>query len=506
MSMLHAKCRMPSLAAVLALMLSGCAVGPDYSKPDVAMPVAYKTAEPADAPVHADTLPQNWKAAQPADATQRAPWWEIYGDPQLNALEERVASANQTVAAASARFRGARAAVAQARSAYFPTVTANAAFNQSRASSNIMYKSSAGVTVPDYLVDAQISWEPDLWGRISRAVEGGRAGAQASAADLQSAILSMQAELASNYFELRGTVEEERLLKETLQAYDKALVLTRDRFAGGIAAESDVAQAEEQLRSTQAQLIDLETARASLVNAIAILVGEPPSSFTLDVEPLDEGHAPRPSAALAALPLSVPSALLERRPDIAAAERRVAEANARVGVATAAFFPNLLLAATGGLEATNFSSWLMAPSRFWSLGPQLAFTALDFGGRAAARDAARATYDESVADYRQTVLTAFGQVEDNLNALEVLRRESEAQRDAVDAAKRALSKVGNRYENGAITYLNVVVTQAIVLSDQRTEVRIERRRMAASVALIKALGGGWTTAALPDAEEVSRQE
>lgn len=506
MSMLHAKCRMPSLAAVLALMLSGCAVGPDYSKPDVAMPVAYKTAEPADAPVHADTLPQNWKAAQPADATQRAPWWEIYGDPQLNALEERVASANQTVAAASARFRGARAAVAQARSAYFPTVTANAAFNQSRASSNIMYKSSAGVTVPDYLVDAQISWEPDLWGRISRAVEGGRAGAQASAADLQSAILSMQAELASNYFELRGTVEEERLLKETLQAYDKALALTRDRFAGGIAAESDVAQAEEQLRSTQAQLIDLETARASLVNAIAILVGEPPSSFTLDVEPLDEGHAPRPSAALAALPLSVPSALLERRPDIAAAERRVAEANARVGVATAAFFPNLLLAATGGLEATNFSSWLMAPSRFWSLGPQLAFTALDFGGRAAARDAVRATYDESVADYRRTVLTAFGQVEDNLNALEVLRRESEAQRDAVDAAKRALSKVGNRYENGAITYLNVVVTQAIVLSDQRTEVRIERRRMAASVALIKALGGGWTTAALPDAEEVSRRE
>ncbi|WP_244827843.1 efflux transporter outer membrane subunit [Caballeronia sp. TF1N1] len=497
---------MPSVAAVLALMLSGCAVGPDYSKPDVAMPVAYKTAEPADAPVHADTLPQNWKAAQPADARQRAPWWEIYGDPQLNALEERVASANQTVAAASARFRGARAAVAQARSAYFPTVTANAAFNQSRASSNILYKSSAGVTVPDYLVDAQISWEPDLWGRISRAVEGGRAGAQASAADLQSAILSMQAELASNYFELRGTVEEERLLKETLQAYDKALVLTRDRFAGGIAAESDVAQAEEQLRSTQAQLIDLETARASLVNAIAILVGEPPSSFTLDVEPLDEGHAPRPSAALAALPLSVPSALLERRPDIAAAERRVAEANARVGVATAAFFPNLLLAATGGLEATNFSSWLMAPSRFWSLGPQLAFTALDFGGRAAARDAARATYDESVADYRQTVLTAFGQVEDNLNALEVLRRESEAQRDAVDAAKRALSKVGNRYENGAITYLNVVVTQAIVLSDQRTEVRIERRRMAASVALIKALGGGWTTAALPDAEEVSRRE
>jgi NodT family efflux transporter outer membrane factor (OMF) lipoprotein len=370
-------------------------------------------------------------------------------------------------------------------------VTANAAFNQTRASSNILYKSSAGVTVPDYLIEAQISWEPDLWGRISRAVEGGTAEVQASAADLQSAILSMQAELATDYFELRGTVEEERLLSETAQTYQKALTLTKDRFAGGIAAESDVAQAEEQLKSTQAQLIDLETTRNRLVNAIAILIGQPPSTFTLDVAPLNAGNVPNPGAALDALPLGIPSTLLERRPDIAAAERRVAESNARVGVATAAFFPNLFLAATGGLEATHFSSWLMAPSRFWSLGPQLAFTVLDFGGRAAARDAARAAYDESVADYRQTVLTAFGQVEDNLNALAVLRRERDSQREAVDAAQRALSKVGNRYENGAITYLSVVVTQAIVLSDQRTAVSIERRRMAASVALVKALGGGW---------------
>ncbi|MDR5757202.1 efflux transporter outer membrane subunit [Caballeronia sp. LZ035] len=485
------------------MVLSGCAVGPDYVRPDVVMPVAYKTQIPSDVPA---TATQDWKPARPADATPRAPWWEVYGDPQLNALEERVAGANQTVAAAAARYRRARATVAQTRSAYFPTITTNAAFNQSRASSNVLYKSSAGVTVPDYLVDAQISWEPDLWGRISRAVEGGRAEVQASAADLQGAILSMQAELATDYFDLRGTVEEERLLQATLQAYDKALALTRDRFAGGVAAESDVAQAEEQLRSTQAQLIDLETTRASLVNAIAILVGEPPSSFSLDVDPLNEGHAPRPSAALNALPLSVPSALLERRPDIAAAERRVADANARVGVATAAFFPNLLLAATGGLEATHFSSWIEAPSRFWSLGPQLAFTVLDFGGRAAARDAARAAYDESVADYRQTVLSAFGQVEDNLNALDVLRRESAAQRDAVDAAQRALSKVGNRYENGAITYLSVVVTQAIVLSDQRAAVRIERRRMSASVALIKALGGGWSVAELPGTDELSRRE
>ena len=476
-----------AVASALSLALTGCVVGPDYVRPDVSVPAAFKSADAAS---------KDWKPAEPADAKTRAPWWEIYGDPQLNALEEKVAAANQTVAAAAARLRGAQAAVAQSRAAYFPTVTANVAFNQSRASENVLYKSSAGVTLPDYMLNAQITWEPDLWGRISRAVEGGRAEAAATAADLQSAILSMQAELATNYFELRGTVEEERLLAETLQTYQKALTLTKDRFAGGIAAESDVAQAEEQLKSTQAQLIDLETTKSRLVNAIAILIGEPPSSFTLDVPPLNAGIVPNPGAALDALPLGIPSTLLERRPDIAAAERRVAEANARVGVATAAFFPNLLLAATGGLEATNFSSWLMAPSRFWSLGPQLAFTVLDFGGRAAARDAARAAYDESVADYRQTVLTAFGQVEDNVNALQVLRRALDAQREAVDAAQRALSKVGNRYENGAITYLSVVVTQAIVLNDQRAAVSIERRRMAASVALVKALGGGWTAGEL----------
>jgi NodT family efflux transporter outer membrane factor (OMF) lipoprotein len=494
--------RSSAFAFALTLALAGCTVGPDYVRPGVSVPANYKS---VDAGVQAASS-KDWKPAQPADAKARAPWWEIYGDPQLNALEERVVSANQTVAAASARFRGARAAVAQSRAAYFPTVTANAAFNQSRASENVLYKSSAGVTLPDYMINAQISWEPDLWGRISRAVEGGRAEAEASSADLHSAILSMQAELAGNYFELRGTVEEERLLTETLQAYQKALTLTKDRFAGGVAAESDVAQAEEQLKATQAQLIDLDTTKSRLVNAIAILVGEPPSTFTLDVAPLNAGNVPNPAAALDALPLGIPSALLERRPDIAAAERRVAEANARVGVATAAFFPNLLLAATGGLEATNFSSWLMAPSRFWSLGPQLAFTVLDFGGRAAARDSARAAYDESVADYRLTVLTAFGQVEDNLNALQVLRRELAAQREAVDAAQRALNKVGNRYENGAITYLSVVVTQAIVLSDQRAAVNIERRRMAASVALVKALGGGWTVADLPSAEQISRGE
>jgi NodT family efflux transporter outer membrane factor (OMF) lipoprotein len=472
---------------VAAMSLAGCTVGPDYVRPSAPMPVAddYKSADPA------------WTPAQPADTHTRAPWWESYDDPQLNALEVQVATANQDVAAAAARFRGAQAAVAQSRSQFFPTLSANAAFTQTRASQNVLYKSSAGVTLPDYVIDGQISWEPDLWGRISRAVEGGRAEAQASAADLQSALLSMQAELATDYFDLRATVQEERLLQQTVAAYQKALNLTQDRFNNGIAAQSDVAQAREQLKSTQAQLIDLEITKSSLVNAIAILIGRPPSSFSLDVPPLNESNVPSPMAAIDRIPLGVPSTLLQRRPDIAAAERRVAEANARVGVATAAFFPNLMLAATGGLEATNFSSWLMAPSRFWSLGPQLAFTVLDFGGRAAARDAARAAYDTNVANYRQTVLTAFGQVEDNVTALKVLRREADAQNDAVDAARQSLGNVGNRYENGAITYLNVVVTQAIVLSDQRAAVQIARRQMDASVGLVKALGGGWTAADLP---------
>ena len=361
---------------------------------------------------------KDWKPAQPADAKPRAPWWEIYGDPQLNALEEQVATANQTVAAAAARFRGARAAVAQARSAYFPTVTANAAFNQSRASSNVLYKSSAGVTrarLPDRRADLLGA------GPVGPHLARGRRRPRGSAGERRRPAKRDPVDAGRTRDQLlriaRHGGGRAAACRDRCRPIRKALALTKDRFAGGIAAESDVAQAEEQLKSTQAQLIDLETTRNRLVNAIAILIGEPPSTFTLDVAPLNAGNVPNPGAALDALPLGIPSTLLERRPDIAAAERRVAEANARVGVATAAFFPNLLLAATGGLEATHFSSWLMAPSRFWSLGPQLAFTVLDFGGRAAARDAARAAYDESVADYRQTVLTAFGQVEDNLNAL-----------------------------------------------------------------------------------------
>ncbi|MFC5429350.1 efflux transporter outer membrane subunit [Paraburkholderia denitrificans] len=472
-----------------AAALAGCTVGPDYVRPT--LPVAANFKESAGT---------GWKSAQPADTAPRGAWWDIYGDAQLNALETQVASANQNVAAAQARFRAARANVAQQRSSLFPLVTANGDYNRTRTSQNIEFKSTAGRAINDYLVGIDASWEPDVWGRVARSVESAKAGAQASAADAQSILLSMQAELATDYFELRGIDRERQLLDDTIKAYQESLALTQHRYNGGIATDADVGQAQTQLETTRAQAIDLGVERAQLEHAIAILTGQSPSTFALPVLPV------LPGAPLAAQPVvappGVPSALLERRPDIASAERLVAAANAQVGVATAAFFPNLILAVTGGLEATNYSQWLVAPARFWSLGPQLAGTLLDFGGRAAVRDEARAQYDESVAQYRQTVLDAFGQVEDNLATLRVLEEEALAQDRAVAAAQRTLAIVENRYRSGAITYLDVVVAQTTALTNERQAVVIARRRMAASVALVKALGGGWSTAELPGDDQL----
>jgi NodT family efflux transporter outer membrane factor (OMF) lipoprotein len=329
---------------------------------------------------------------------------------------------------------------------------------------------------------------------VSRSVEGAQAEAQASAADTQAVLLSMQAELATDYFELRGLDQERQLLDDTIKAYREALDLTQHRYTGGIATDADVAQAQTQLKTTQAQALDLGVQRAQLEHAIAILIGQTPSTFSLPVAPL--------AAVPVVAQTGVPSALLERRPDIASAERQVANMNAQIGVATAAFFPNLILSVTGGLEATNYSQWLLAPSRLWSLGPTLATTLLDFGGRASVKEQARAHYDESVAQYRQTVLNAFGQVEDNLAALRVLEQEAAAQDDAVAAAQRALAVVSDRYKNGAITYLDVVVAQTTALTNERNAVSIARRRMAASVALVKALGGGWEVSDLPTDEQI----
>ncbi|WP_118181857.1 efflux transporter outer membrane subunit [Paraburkholderia phosphatilytica] len=466
-----------------AAALAACTLGPNYHRPDAPAAATWKELEGT-----------GWQRAQPADALTRGDWWSVYRDPQLDALEQKVALANQNVAAANAHFRAARATVAQYRSAFFPTVTAGGDFDRYRTSQNLLYTSKAGLTINDYLVQADASWEPDLWGRVSRSVEGAKANAQASAADAESVLLSMQAELATDYFELRGIDEERQLLDDTIKAYREAVTLTQNRYAGGIATDADVAQAQTQLRTTEAQAIDLNVQRSQLEHAIAILAGESPSTFSLPFAPL--------VAVPVVAPAGVPSALLERRPDIAAAERQVVNANAQVGVATAAFFPNLMLSVTGGLEATNFSSWLVAPSRMWSLGPSIAGTILDFGGRAAVKEEARAQYDATVAQYRQTVLTAFGQVEDNLAALRVLEQEAAAQDQAVAAAKRSLAVVSDRYRNGAITYLDVVVAQTTALTNERQAVSISRRRMAASVALIKALGGGWSSADLPTDDQL----
>ncbi|WP_460905967.1 efflux transporter outer membrane subunit [Paraburkholderia jirisanensis] len=472
-------------AAALAAagLLAACTLGPDYVRPSA----------PA-APTWKELDGTGWKPAQPADTQLRGAWWEIYQDPALNALELQVAQANQDVKAAEARFRSARATVAQFRSSFFPVISYSADYSRVRSSKNIEFKSNSGRTLNDYLAQGDASWEPDLWGRISRSVEGAKANAQASAADVQSALLSMQSELATDYFELRGIDSEQQLLDDTIRAYKEAVELTQNRLNGGIATDADVAQAQTQLRTTQAQQIDLGVQRAQLEHAIAILAGQPPSTFSLPVAPL--------TAVPVVTPSGVPSELLERRPDIASAERHIVDENAQIGVATAAFFPNLVLSLTGGFEATNYSQWLMAPSRIWSLGPTLAGTLLDFGGRAAKKEEAIANYDASVAQYRQSVLDAFGQVEDNLAALRVLEQEAQAQDQAVSAAQRSLAILSDRYKNGAITYLDVVVAQTTALTNEVQAVTIARRRMAASVALIKALGGGWDVAALPTDEQL----
>ncbi|PXW29520.1 efflux transporter, outer membrane factor (OMF) lipoprotein, NodT family [Paraburkholderia caballeronis] len=474
---------LPTAAVIVAAALAGCTVGPDYVRPTATVAATYKELEGT-----------GWTTAKPADTAPRGAWWQIYDDAQLDGLEQQVEHANQNVQAAQARFRAARANVAQQRSAFFPLVTANGGFSRARTSANIEHRSTAGIALNDYIAGVDASWEPDLWGRVSRSVEGAKAGAQANAADAAAMLLSMQAELATDYFELRGIDRERQLLDDTIAAYRESVQLTQHRYDGGIATDADVGQAQTQLQTTEAQAIDLGVQRAQLEHAIAILIGQSPSTFSLPVEPL--------KATPVVSPTGLPSTLLERRPDIAAAERQVVAANAQIGVATAAFFPNLVLAVTGGLEATNYSQWLLAPARFWSLGPTLAGTLLDFGGREAVRNEARAQYDESVAQYRQTVLDAFGQVEDNLATLRVLEQEALAQDRAVAAAQRTLAIVNDRYRSGAITYLDVVVAQTTALSNERQAVAIARRRMAASVGLVKALGGGWQASDLPTDEQL----
>jgi NodT family efflux transporter outer membrane factor (OMF) lipoprotein len=469
-----------AVAAGFALLLAGCAVGPKYRRPAAPAPPAYKEVPESD----------QWKTATPNEGALRANWWEAFGDPQLDKLEPMVASSNQSLKQAEAQFRQAHALVRLNHANYYPTVGAQPAITESKTSSNRGSFGNIGSgAVTDYSLPLGASWEPDFWGRVRLSVESATSNAQATAADLANVRLILQAELAADYFQMKGIDMEAQLLSDTLAAYERALKLTIDRFNGGVASKADVAQARTQLASTRAQLTDLGVVRSQLEHAIAVLTGQPPAAFSLAPGKI---QAPPPP-----IPPGLPSELLERRPDIAAAERLVAAANAQIGLAQTAYYPTLTLSANGGLESSRITTWLSWPSRFWSLGPSMAQTLLDFGRRKAQVQGAEAAYDATVAGYRQTVLSAFQEVEDNLAALRILEREAVQQDEAVKGAQESLRLEMDRYKAGTVSYLDVITTQTIALTNQITAEAILSRRMNAAVQLIRALGGGWNAASLP---------
>jgi len=457
--------------AVLAALLTACAAGPDYVRPVLDLPAAYKESGP-------------WKTAEPQPADSRQPWWESYRDPTLSALMQDAERANQNIRQAEAQYRQARAIADAARAGLWPSVGFDAGIQRARTTST-----GPKLTNIDSL-GLSASWEPDLWGSVRRSIESGEAGAQASADDLAAAHLSIQAALAQDYLQLRITDQQRDLFASTTAAFARALQLTQAQHAAGVALLSDVALAESQLTSAQAQAVDLDAQRAQLEHAIAILTGRAPASF--DLPPATAAHPF--DVQLPASPTGLPSQLLERRPDIAAAERRTALANANIGVARAAYFPTLLLGAGGGFSAAGLGSLLDTPSRVWSLGATLAQTLFDGGLRRAQDAQAVAAYDAAVAEYKQTVLGGFQQVEDNLATLRILDREADLQAQAVKAAQLAERLALSQYRAGTASYLSVVTAQTLSLTNQRTAVQLRGRQLAASVSLITATGGGWNVA------------
>lgn len=474
------------LAMSCAALLAGCTVGPKYARPAVETPPAYKE-DPPQSFQEAGV----WKPAQPADQKSKGKWWEVFADPQLNALEEQVTVSNQDLKAAEARLREARALVRFNRAAEFPTISVGPSASYVKDSNNtpdfptpVQHDGSG-----DFVLPFDLSYEIDLWGRIRRTVAAAREEAQATAGDLATASLSLHAELAVDYFELRSADTQKQILDNTVKAYTDAYQLTETRFEGGASPRSDVAQAKTQLEDTQVQDTDVTVQRAAYEHAIAVLIGKPPAEFSLPVEPL--------TLAPPAIPAAVPSEILERRPDIAAAERRVAEGNQQIGIARAAYYPTLTLDGAAGFESTHLSNLLAGPNALWAVGPQLVETLFDAGRRRATSQAAWANFDALTANYRQTTLTAFQEVEDNLAALRILEREAQQQRDATASAADWLDVSTNRYTGGVDNYLQVIIAQTTDLQNERNEADILRRRMDASVLLIKALGGGWDVSQLP---------
>ena len=467
------------LIIVLSLQLSGCMVGPDYSVPQVAMPVLYK-----EASLEENRQPDIWVKAKPEDAIQRGKWWEAFGDPELNTLEDQVTVANQDLKAAEARFREARALVGYHKADEYPTISAIPSAESLRYSAHQPYFTEPNPPPTAELeVPLDLSYEIDFWGRVRRTVAAARAEAQASAADLETAGLSLHTELAIDYTELTSADAQQKILNDTVAAYQDTLKLTEDRLAGGAASESDVALAQTQLETTRVQATDVAVLRAQYEHAIAVLIGKPPSDFSLSSEPRAL-NAP-------VVPVGLPSQLLERRPDIAAAERRVAEGNEQIGIAEAAFYPTVTLDSEAGFIGSAVSGLFAWPNFAWAVGTTASQVVFDAGRRKFQSEAVAANYDNLVAAYRQTTLTAFQQVEDNLSAIHILEREAGQQKRAVEAAKHSLEVFTNRYLGGLDPYLQVVTAQSSVLFNQRNEVDIQRRRLEADMLLIKALGGGW---------------
>jgi NodT family efflux transporter outer membrane factor (OMF) lipoprotein len=480
---------------VMPLLFSGCTVGPDYARPS----------PPPSAATYKEL--NDWKQAQPKDAVLRGKWWEIYHDPELNKLEEQVNISNQNILQAEALFREAAATVKVTRAGFFPTVTANPAFTESQASQNLTSRSSSGssggssgghsgaTTQSLYNLPLEATYMADVWGSVRRSVEADTATAQASFANLENARLSFTATLAQDYFSLHGLDAQEELLQTTVDSYEKFLDLTTNRYNSGIASKGDVAQAKTQLDTAKAQLIDVGVQRAQFEHAIATLTGKSASLFSL------------PKVSLVTtppkIPVGIPSTLLERRPDIAQAERQVASANASIGVAVAAYYPTITLSGSAGLEAIQLSQLFSGPSFFWSVGPVIAQTIFNAGKTHGQVQQAQANYESTVANYRQIVLTAFQQVEDDISGLRILEDEAAAEDEAVKSAQQSLDIATNQYKAGIQDYLTVITAQTTALNDERTALTIRTQRMTTSVLLIEALGGGWDASKLPSTHGVA---
>jgi NodT family efflux transporter outer membrane factor (OMF) lipoprotein len=481
------------LLAGVALQ-TGCMIGPNYKRASAPTPPAYKEQPPPEFKER-----EGWKQAQPNEGAIKGKWWEIFNDPLLNTLEEQVGISNQNVLQAEALYREAREAVRIAQAGLRPTVGVAPAITETRTTGGASPTGARAVSLlyPTYSFPANVSWAPDLWGSVRRNVTAAASGAQASAAQLENVLLLYQSELAEDYFSLRGLDSEFDLLDRTVKSYQEYLTLTRNRFAGGVASDLDVAQAESQLFTTQSELTDLGVARAQMEHAIAVLTGKSPAELSISAAVLK--NAPPP------VPVGVPSALLERRPDIAQYERQMAAANEQIGIAKAAFYPSLSLSGIAGFSSSSFTTWISWPSRIFSVGPTLSETLYDAGRRRAALNQTLDAYDAAIAGYRQTVLTAFQQVEDNLATLRILSEETGSVQRAVGSSERALTVSSAQYKAGTTSYLTVITAQATALGAQQTAVTLLTRRLVATVALVQALGGGWDVSQLPPQQELTER-